>query len=174
MALLHENDLSPSDIADILDEDVKIVTHHLRELYDAGCIEFVGHKGTNLRRAVYRAVSRVLVTDEAYRAMSIEERNDLNGVALQWIMAECLISHRSGRMNRDENLCLLSDEPNLDSEGRRELRDFLRAAWEGVPDVLQASEGIQEIECRAANRMAKSGEGGTKIFVALLAFERGR
>jgi DNA-binding transcriptional ArsR family regulator len=175
LTLLHEKELSPGDIAEILDEDVKNVTDHLRQLYDAGCVEFAGHQGDqNLRRAVYRAIARPFVSDEEYQAMSIEERTDLNGVALQWIFAECLASYRSGRMNEDDDLCLVSDEPNLDLKGRKELRELLLSTWIGSPDSQEVLNGVQEIAGRAANRMAKSKETGTTTVVALMAFDRGR
>jgi DNA-binding transcriptional ArsR family regulator len=177
LTILHEGEFSAVEIAEMMGMDVKNVTNHLRNLYDAGCIEFVGHKAGegNIRRAVYRAIARPVVSDEAYRAMSLEERHDLNGTAIQWIFAECLSSHRSGKMDQDEDLCLISDEPNLDAKGRVELRELLSAAWSGEPEeVLAVLKGVQEIECRAANRMAESGETGTTVVVALLAFERGR
>ena len=175
LTLLHEKEQSPAEIADILAEDVKKVTDHMRQMYDAGCVEFAGHEGEgNIRRAIYRALARPLVSDEEYRAMSIEERCDLNGVALQWILAEGLASYRSGKMNEDEDLCLLSDEPNLDLTGRQELRELLLATWNGLCDVQEALQGVQEIAARAANRLAESGETGTTTVVALLAFERGR
>lgn len=175
LTLLHEKQLSPAEIADILDEDVKKVTDHLRQMYDAGCVEFAGHEGErNFRRTLYRAITRPLVSDEEYRAMSIEERDDLNGVALQWIIAECLASYRSKKMNEDKDLCLLSDEPNLDLIGREELRELLFATWNGQLDTQEALQGIQKIAERAANRMAKSGETGATTVVVLMAFERGR
>jgi hypothetical protein len=175
LTLLHEKQLSPAEIADILDEDVKKVTDHLRQMYDAGCVEFAGHEGErNFRRTLYRAITRPLVSDEEYRAMSIEKRDDLNGVALQWIIAECLASYRSKKMNEDEDLCLLSDEPNLDLRGREELRELLFATWNGLLDTQEAIQGVQKIAERAANRMAKSGETGTTTVVVLMAFERGR
>lgn len=172
---LHEGEASAAEIAAILDEDVKNVTNHLRDLYDAGCVEFVGHKGhANIRRAVYRAVARPLISDEEYRAMSTEERHDAAGVVNQWILAECLSSYRNKKMDDDENLCLISDEPNLDAQGRRELRELLTASWNGESEDLNTLTSVQEIESRAANRMAESGEVGTTVVVALLAFERGR
>jgi DNA-binding transcriptional ArsR family regulator len=176
LTVLHEGEFSPGEVADILGEDVKNVTHHLRELYDAGCIEFVGHKGEgNIRKAVYRAIARPFVSDETYRAMSFEERHDANSAVVQWIVAEILSSYRNGKMDRSENLCLISDEPELDTKGGEELREFFASAWSGEPeDALDALKSIQEIAGRAANRMAESREAGTTTFVALLAFERGR
>lgn len=159
----------------MLGEDVKNVTNHLRDLYEAGSIEFVGHKGDgNIRRTVYRAIARPVVSDEEYRAMSIAERNDVNGVVVQWILAECLSSYRNKKMDQDEDLCLISDEPTLDAKGRRELRELLTASWSGESEDPDPLKSVQEIEGRAANRMAESGEAGTTVVVALLAFERGR
>lgn len=173
LTLLHEEALSPNEIADALGLDLKRVTEHMRLLYDAGCIEFVGreeHGRANFSRTVYRAVARPMVDDEEYRAMSIEERDDLNGVALQWIIAECIASHQSGTMSEADNVCLLSDEPNLDARGREELDDLLLSTWEGEPNT----DSVQEIAARAANRMAESGETGSTVVVAILAFERAR
>lgn len=176
VAALHEGNFSPAEIAEIIGGDVKNVANHLRDLYDAGCIEFVGYEGEgNLKKTVYRAISRPFVSDEEYRVMSFEQRRDLNGTALQWIMTECLASYRSGKMNEDDDLCLLSDEPDLDAEGKAELRELLLACWSGESqESLEVIKGVQEIACRATNRMAESKETGTKVVVALLAFERGR
>jgi DNA-binding transcriptional ArsR family regulator len=173
--MLHEEELSPADIADALGVDVKAVSDHLRQLYDAGCVEFVGRgEGEgNLNRVVYRAIARPFISGEEYRAMSVEERDDFNGVTLQWILAECLTSYRSGRMNLDEHLCLISDVPNLDLVGRQELHDYLIATLEGDPEA-EGLEGIQAIAGRATNRIADSTETGSKVAVVLMAFERGR
>lgn len=176
LIILHERESSAADIAKMLGEDVKVVTNHLRDLYDAGCIEFVGYKGKgNLRRAVYRAATRPLISDEEYEAMSLGERHEINGVATQWIVAECLSSYRNDKMDRDEALCLITDAPILDAEGRVEIRDLLTASWNGESnDALDALKGVQEIASRATNRMAESGETGTTVVVTLMAFERGQ
>jgi len=172
---LHEKDQSAVEIADRLGIDVRWVTNHLRDLYDAGCIEFVGYRAgtTNIPRAVYRAIARPLIDDEAYRAMSQMERRATAGVVVQWITAECLASYRSGKIDQDDDVCLISDEPSLDAEGKQELRELFIAVYEGEIDALEVAKSIQAIEGRAANRMTESGEEGTAMFVALMAFERG-
>jgi DNA-binding transcriptional ArsR family regulator len=176
LIILHEGEFSAAEIAEMIGEETPMVSNHLRDLYDAGSIEFVGHKGEgNFKRAVYRAVECPIVTDEEFQALSADERHEAAGVVLQWILAECLASFRHRKMDRDEALCLISDEPNLDTEGRTELRQLLTAAWNGeAEDVLAALKGVQEIAVRATNRMAKSGEAGTTVVVSLMAFERGR
>jgi DNA-binding transcriptional ArsR family regulator len=176
LTILHEGEFSAGEIADMIGENVKNVTYHLDELFKAGCIEFAGHTMEgNIRKPLYRAVARAFVSDEAYRAMSIDERHDANGTVIQWILAECLSSYRNEKMDADEDVSLITDEPDLDGEGRGELRQFFTTAWSGEPeDALDALKSVQEIAGRAKNRMAKSGESGTTMFVALLAFERGR
>lgn len=176
LIILHEREASPADIALAIEENVSVVTNHLRELYDAGCIEFVGHVGEgHLRKSVYRAICRPLITDEEYKEMSLIERHESNGAAVQWIMAECLSSFRNYKMDRDEALCLITDSPTLDPLGRIELRDFLTASWKRQPeDAAEALTSVQEIAARAATRMAESGETGTTVVVTLMAFERRR
>jgi DNA-binding Lrp family transcriptional regulator len=172
---LHERDQSPVEIADRLGVDVRWVTNHMRDLFDAGCIEFAGYKkgSGNTKRAVYRAIARPLIDHETYRSMSQMERRASAGVVVQWITAECLASYRTGKIDQDDNACLISDEPNLDLEGRQELRELFTAVSDGELDSLEIAKSVQAIEARAANRMAESGEEGTTMFVALMAFERG-
>jgi DNA-binding transcriptional ArsR family regulator len=175
LIILHERESSAADIARMINEDVSVVTNHLRDLYDAGCIEFVGYEGEgNLKKVVYRAITRPLITDEEHEAMSPEERHEINGVAIQWIMAECLSSFRNGKMDRDKALCLITDSPILDPEGQVELRDFLTASWRRESDdAVEALTSVQEIASKAAARMAQSEESGTTVVVTLMAFERG-
>lgn len=165
LAILHEGEFSSGEIADMIGEDVKNVSGHVRDLYESGCIEFAGFKvAGNFRKPVYRAIVLPVVTDEVYRAMSIEERHDANGAIVQGFLAESVSSYRNGKMDDDEDLCLVWDAPSLDAEGKRELLAHLTAAWKGV----------QDIHAKAANRMAISGEIGSSTVVGLLGFERGR
>lgn len=165
IAILNEGEFSAGEIAKMIDEDVKNVRGHIIDLYKSGCIEFGGHKmvGSSMR-PVYHALVLPVVYDETYRKMSMEDRHDLNGAVVQGIFAETMSSYRSGRMDADEQLCLLWDALNLDLEGRQELLELLTATWEGA----------QAINGRAANRLAKSGEVGETTFVGLQGFKRGR
>jgi hypothetical protein len=158
----------------MIDEDVEIVTNHLRDLYDAGCIEFVGHQGEgNLRKAVYRAIARPFTNRDEAKKMSLGERQEAAGVHFQWILAEALAAYRKKKMLSDETV-VMSDEPYLDVEGILELHDFLVACWTGDVETLIRLEGVQQIAARAMNRMAESNEVGTTVVVSLMAFERAR
>jgi hypothetical protein len=165
LAIFHEGEFSAGEVAEMIGEDVKNVRGHIRDLYNSGCIEFAGYKMVgNGMRPVYRAIVRAVVSDEAYRAMSIEDRHDLNGAVVQGLHAESVSSYRNGKMDSDEDLCFVWQALNLDAQGKRELLEHLTSSWKMA----------KEIDAKAANRMAKSGETGTTTVVGLLGFERGR
>jgi DNA-binding transcriptional ArsR family regulator len=174
LIILHEGQFSATEIARMIGEDVSTVTNHLRDLYNAGCIEFVGHKGEgNLRKAVYRAIARPFTDRDEVKEMSLEERQEVAGVYLQWILAEALAAYRKKKMVSDETV-VMSDDPCLDAEGRLELDDFFAACWAGDVKTLTRLEGVQQIAARAMSRMAKSKEPGTIVVASLMAFERAR
>ena len=150
----------------MIGEDVRYVTGHIRDLYEAGCIEFVGYKLIGSRmRPVFRAVVLPVITDEAYRTMSREERYDAAGAMTQGFLAETLSSYRNRKMDGDEPPCVVWDAPPLDAEGRRKLRERLTEVWE---------EDVLAIHGESANRVAKSGEEPVPTVVGLFSFERGR
>lgn len=175
LIILHEGEFSAAEIAEMIGEDTRHVTNHLRDLYDAGSIEFVGYEGEgNFKRAVYRAIERPFTGSEDFQAMSLEERHEAIGVHLQWYWAEVCASFREKKMADDDDLCVLSDDPWIDTEGRREFDELLAACWSGDTNVLVELKGVQQIAARSAERMAESGETGTKIVVSMMAFERAR
>jgi DNA-binding transcriptional ArsR family regulator len=175
LIILHEGEFSAADIAEMIGEDTSHVTNHLRDLYDAGCIEFVGYQGRgNFKRAVYRAVTRPFMSREEFKKMPLEERHEIAGVYLQWALAEAVAAYRSKKMANDETCVVMSDEPCLDAEGRVELDDFLTACWSGDFEVLERLRSVQDIASRAMNRMSESGETGVIIVASLMAFERAR
>lgn len=165
LAILHEGEFSAGEIADLIGEDVKNVRGHIRDLYDSGCIELAGYKLVgNHRKPIYRAVALPVISDSVARRMSAEERHDVSGAITQGLLAETVSGYRNGKLDDDENVCLMWDAPGLDAEGRKELQAHLISTWKGV----------REIHAKATNRMAQSGETGVTTVVGLLGFERGR
>jgi DNA-binding transcriptional ArsR family regulator len=167
MSILHQGEFSAGEVAEMLDEDVRYVTGHIRDLYEAGCIEFVGYKlvGSHMR-PVFRAVALPEVTDEVFRAMSSDERHDATGAIVQGFLTESLSSYRNKKMDSaEEPPCLIWDAPTLDAEGKRKLRERLTEVWK---------EEVLALEGESANRIAKSGEQATPTVVGLFSFERGR
>ncbi len=164
-AIFHEGEFSAGEVADMLGEDVKLITGHIHDLYKSGCIEFAGHKLVDgMMRPVYRAIVSREVSDEVYRAMSMEDRDDASGAIVQGVLAESVSSYRNGKMVDDETLALIWDAANLDAQGEREMNAHLTRSYKRA----------KKIHAKSVNRMAKSGETGTTKIVAFLGFRRGR
>lgn len=165
LSILAEGKRSTNELAKIMGVDVKLLGNHIRRLYEAGCIEIAGSaQRRNVTETFYRTVILPYITDDAYRAMSMEERRDVNGVTVQSILTETLASYRVGKMESDEDLWLLWDSVPLDLQGRKELADHLANSYETV----------KNIQAKAATRMCESGETGKTTIVTATAFDRCR
>jgi DNA-binding transcriptional ArsR family regulator len=165
LAILAEGTHSVNEIAEMLDEDVRLVGNHIRKLFDAGCIEAAGTAQVrNVTEHFYRAVTMPYISDEAYRAMSPKARREIIGLIIQSIMAESMASFQCRKLEKDEDAWLLWDSLDLDAEGRRELAAELEARYSRFLKIKKKSEA----------RMAKSGEKGVPTVVALMGFERSR
>ncbi len=165
LAILHEGEFSAGEIASMIGQDVRTVTGHIHELYESGCIEFVGTKMIGGHaRPVYRAIVMPKVTREVYQSMSIPARRDLNNAVTQGILTETVSSFDKGRMDEDEQLYLVWDGVTLDALGEVEMHDYMEDRYAGA----------KEIQVKAAHRLAESGEEGVTKCIAFLAFRRGR
>jgi len=165
ISILHEGNFSAGEIADMTGADVKPVTDHIHDLYESGCIEFAGHKEVDgVMRPVYRAIVPPEVSDEVYREMSDEDRDDASGAIVQGVMAEAISSCQNKKLVEDETVALVWGAPTLDAQGEREMNAHMTASYRKA----------QEIQAKSANRMAKSGESGVTKVIVFLAFRRGR
>jgi len=163
--ILHEGEFTKKEVAEKIGEDVKYVSGHMDDLFESGCIERSGYKIVNGRMSVlYRGVTSPLIDKDAFREMSLEERHDLIGVVIQSLHAESVSSYRNGKMDTDENMCLIWRPMHLDCKGREELLARQMAFYGETHNV----------ENRSARRMVKTGEKGSYLIVAFLGFERGR
>lgn len=167
LTIFHQGEFSAGEVANMLDEDVRYVTGHVRILYEVGCIEFVGFRQIGGHaRPVFRAVALPVITDEVFCEMSKVERHDATGAIFQGFLAESLSSYRNEKLESAEDPpCMIWDAPCLDAEGRRKIRQRLTEVWE--EEVLAA-------EAETANRIAQSGGEAVPTLVGLFSFERGR
>lgn len=165
LAILNEGTASPNEIAKTIGEGVSKVGHHVKELFDSGCIEFVG---TEQRRGAtehfYRAIARPFISDEEARELPAETKREFAALILQAIMAEGLASLRAGKMDADEDIWMSWRSVNLDPQGRREVADEQAASY----------ARIEEIEAKCAARLTESDETGASTVVAAMGFERSR
>lgn len=165
LAILAEGKRSPSEIAEILGIDTQLVGNHIRELFACGCIESAGTKKVrNVTQHFYTALARPHITDGAYEKMSLKARQEVIGVLIQAMVAETMASFRAGKMEADDDVCLMWDCVGLDARGKRQVSEETQAHF----------ERILEIEKESAKRMAKSGEAEITTLVSLNAFERSR
>lgn len=165
LSILNEGTASPNEIAKLIGEGVSKVGHHIKELADSGCIEFVG---TAQRRGAtehfYRAVERPFISDEEARELPPETKREFAALILQAIMAEGLSALGHAKLDADDDVWLSWRSLDLDAEGRREVA------------AVQAETyaRIEEIEARSAGRLLEAGEEGKSTVVAAMAFERSR
>jgi len=165
LAILAEGKHSPSEIAEILGVDTRLVGNHIRELFACGCIESAGTtKVRNVTQHFYKALATPFVSDEAYRAMPIAARREVISVLVQAIVTEALASLRAGKMEADDDVCLIWDCVKLDQQARRELSVEMQAQYDRA----------LELEAESESRLAESGEKEVMTFVSLMACERSR
>lgn len=165
LGLLNEGVYSASELAKLVGVPITTAAHHIKELADSGCIEVARvEKVRNADQHYYRAVQLPYVSDEEAEFLPPEVKQEYAALILQAIMAEGLGSLWGGKMNDDPLIRLMWRWFNLDEQGRQELADEQLESWERT----------MEIEARAANRRAESGEEPVTVIAAVMSFQRHR
>jgi DNA-binding transcriptional ArsR family regulator len=165
LVILSEGVFSPDQIAQIIGEPTNKVSHHVKELLDAGSIEVAKTEQVrNTLQHYYRAVEMPYYSDEEMAAMTPGQRQVTYGLVLQQIMAEAMAAFWAGKLIDDPRVWLGQRWFNVDAQGREEIADEQARSWERV----------LEIEAEAINRCAKSGEEPTSVIVAQMGFKRER
>jgi DNA-binding transcriptional ArsR family regulator len=163
LAALNEATRSPDELARIIRQPLSKLSHHIRELVEAGSIEVA--RTAQVRNTIqhfYRAVAVAYHSDEEHAALSPGERQATYGVILQAIMAESLASFWAEKMIHDPRIWLSWHWFNVDTEGREAIADEQARHWARV----------QEIEAESTARRIESNEEATSIIVASMGFER--
>ncbi len=165
LTILNEGVFTPDEIAAIIGERTPNVSHHIKELLDAGSIELAKtERVRNTTQHYYRAVEMPFYSDDEIAAMSPEERQVTIGLTLQCLMAEVMSAFWAGKMATDSRLWLSWRWFNVDEQGRQDLADEQERSWKRA----------QEIEAESANRRTNSGEEAQSIIVASSGFQRER
>jgi DNA-binding transcriptional ArsR family regulator len=165
LAILNEGTYSPNELAQIIDEPLNKVSHHIKELLDAGSIELARvEKVRNVDQHYYRAVEMPFYTDEEVAAMPPQQQQISAGLILQYMFAEAMAALWAGKMKNDPRIWLSWRWFNVDEQGRDDLADEQQRSW----------DRMREIEAEATNRRADSGEEPVSIIVAGMGFERAR
>jgi DNA-binding transcriptional ArsR family regulator len=165
LTILNEGVYSPDEIARIIGEPTNNVSHHVRELLEAGSIEVATTKQVrNTTQHYYRAVEMPYYSDEDMAAMTPEQRQVTYGLIMQCMMAEAMAALWGGKMHADPRTWLAWRWFNVDRQGRQDIADEQERFW----------ERMQEIEAESTNRRAVSDEDAESIIVASMGFQRER
>jgi DNA-binding transcriptional ArsR family regulator len=165
LCLLNEGTYNASELSRLVRQPLTTISHHIKEMLKANSIELAKiEKIRNADQHFYRAVEMPFVTDEEAEALPPEVKQEYAALILQAIAAEGLASLWAGKLSNDPSVRMMWQWFNLDSEGREELADEQRESW----------ERILEIQVRATNRRAESGEEPVTLIAATLGFERSR
>ncbi len=165
LMILNQGVYTPDELARIIDEPLNKVSHHIKELLDAGSIELAKvEKVRNVDQHYYRAIQMPFYTDEEVAAMTPHQRQVGSGLILQYMMAEAMSALWAGKLRDDPRVWLAWRWFNVDAQGRNDIADEQQRSW----------DRIQEIEAEATNRRARSGEDAVSVVVADMGYERAR
>ena len=124
LVILSEGVFTPDQIARIIEEPTNKVSHHIKELLDAGSIELAKtERVRNTLQHYYRAVEMPYYSDEEIAAMPPHQRQVIAGLCLQQIMAEAMAAFWAGNMVSDPRVWLTQRWFNVDRQGREEIAD---------------------------------------------------
>jgi DNA-binding transcriptional ArsR family regulator len=165
LSILNEGTYTPDQLAGILGEPLNKVSHHIRELNDAGSIElaFV-RKARNADQHYYRAMKMPFYSDDEVWEMTPHQRQVSAGLVLMNMVAEAMAAFWAGKIRDDRRTWLAWRWFNVDDQGRQDIAEEQQRSW----------NRMREIECESTDRRAKSGEEAKSIIVADMGFERER
>jgi DNA-binding transcriptional ArsR family regulator len=165
LTILNEGTYTPDQIAQIIGEPLNNVSHHIRELLDAGSIELAKtERVRNTNQHYYRAVEMPFYSKEEAEAMTPQQRKVTAGLTLQCMVAEAMSAFWAGKLHDDPRVWLAWRWFNVDTRGREDIAYEQQRSW----------ERYQEIEAESTNRRARSGEEAASIIVGQMGFERER
>lgn len=158
---LTERTASPTELADLFDEDVSDVAYHVRVLKKYGCVELVDTR--TVRGAVehrYRAVVRAYSDDEDTASRSLENRTELARHICQLSFADAAIALDEDTFCERPDHYAVRIPAMLDEEGWRE---YNTAYAELVEKLMQAGE-------KSANRAAQADDAPSIKTTAIAMF----
>jgi DNA-binding transcriptional ArsR family regulator len=157
--ILYNRMASSKEMADELEEDVSIVSYHVRDLKRRGNIKPM--REAKRRGAVehfYRAVVAPFHDDEEWAKLPRSTREGISAMTLQGLVAEatCALDEKTFDARTDRHLSRMCMD--VDERGRRE-------ALECQAVLLARFERIKK---ESAERLQKKGTRGTRFLVGMI------
>lgn len=162
-ALFTEREtLSPVMMAAILDADVKIISHHAKQLVKYGCAEEVE---TRPRRGAvehfYRATTRPVLDGEDWEALPLPAKMAATKQAAQGVLDDLKESFLAKVIDRRVDRHFTRAPFVVDEQGWKKLQEIHRRAF---------TESLK-VQVESDKRRAKSGEKGIRVSSSQLCFE---
>jgi DNA-binding transcriptional ArsR family regulator len=164
MAFLTERTASPREVAEAIGERLNNVTYHVNQLLKLGCVELVRTervRGGRVLEHFYRATQRLYFDEEAWAALTENERLSIAGMSLRMISEDINAAMAAGTIFADQAGGHVSRTPMvLDPDG-----------WDEVLEVLErAFTELVDVEARVAERTADGGKADIRTKVEILQF----
>jgi DNA-binding transcriptional ArsR family regulator len=162
LGLLDNRVASPNEIANEIGASLGVVSYHVRTLVGLGFLELVGKRQRRgATEHYYRAISRPVVTSEAWEKMPSVVKKAMVGATLGHVSDLVnLAAHAGGFEHADAHLT--RSPLVLDQQGFKEVAEKL--------DKLLAE--LDHVNAAAEQRLAAAGENGQiRATVVLMLFE---
>jgi DNA-binding transcriptional ArsR family regulator len=161
IAILSDTCASPSEMADMLGEELSNVSYHTKQLLELDCIEVVDKK--QIRGAVktrYRATTKMLLDNPDWERLGRTVRTGISINAVNEVTRRAADALEEGTFDRRTDRTLITMKLDVDEPGWDEVNAALRTAY----------ERINEVEVEAALRKAE-GAKTFRMTASLLGYE---
>jgi DNA-binding transcriptional ArsR family regulator len=162
LTILNERMASPNELSKELDEGLSQVSYHVKVLKDFECIEMV--KTEPRRGAVehyYRATARAFISDADWRKMPDSIKPGVTSSFIKMLIEDVIAVVQGGNFDKREDRHVSWTPGVVDEQ-----------AWAEIIELLEETlKKIIAIQTKAAGRLAKAGEKGIPMTVAMLGYE---
>lgn len=162
LKILNERTASPIQLAPIVGTSVGRIAYHVRELERLECIELVETRPVRgATEHFYRATTRAFFDADDWAQLPLSVRHSLSGVMMTEIWSLIGGAMTAGTFDARDDRHVSWTPMVVDEEG-----------WGEVQSILaRALDEVIEAQAQSADRIARSGGSGSRVGVAMTAFE---
>ncbi len=156
IAILSDTCASPSEMADMLGEELSNVSYHTKQLLELDCIEVVDKE--QIRGAVktrYRATTKMLLDNPDWERLGRTVRTGISINAVNELTRRAADALEAGTFDRRTDRTLITMKLDVDEAGWLEVNDALRAAYERISEV-EVEAALRKAEGAPTFRMTAS------------------
>ncbi len=169
LATLDERTASPKELSVDLDQELGVVSYHVRILRELGLLELTGQR--QKRGAIeshYRSRARPRPSSASWGSLSPSVREGAWGRQVQELLEQLEAAESGGGLQDGDSLVRV-ESVHLDAEGRRALARAVDAFWKRADAIVESADNRA-----TAGKDGKNGKNGknaaTGLGIALLTF----